>query len=192
MFRKDTEAAQAKVQELEGQLRRERIRPSVIGSSNPIEVSNLREELRQLTIINDDLSNKVEEVVEKIELIKIKLWEWEAKQPPSFSLYRTYELQRDLFFILYDCTLEQELDEDEFMMLWLTSRVLKKDDLLVEICTRQDLKVTNFLNTLVVMGDLGARTLLYFRQLEFQIQLKRQIDHAVETNRHIDMERSQT
>jgi hypothetical protein len=55
-----------------------------------------------------------------------------------------------------------------------------------------DLKVKNFLNTLVVMGDLGAQTLLYFWQLEFQIQLKRQIDHAVETNRHIDMGQYQT
>jgi hypothetical protein len=75
MFTKDAEAAQAKVQEFEGQLRRERVRPSATRSSNPIEVGNLREELRQLTIINDDLSTKVEEGVEKIELIKIKLWE---------------------------------------------------------------------------------------------------------------------
>jgi hypothetical protein len=88
--------------------------------------------------------------------------------------------------------LGQELDEDEFMLLRMTSKVLKKDNLLVEICTRQDFRVNNFLRTLIIMGDLGAKTLLYFRQLELQIQLKRQIDHAIETSRQIDMGEYQT
>jgi hypothetical protein len=34
----------------------------------------------------------VEEGAKKIEFIKVKLWEWEAKQPPSFSFYQNYEL----------------------------------------------------------------------------------------------------
>jgi hypothetical protein len=50
------------------------------------------------------------------------------------------------------------------MILWLISKVLKKDNLLVEICTWQDLRVSNFLRILVLMGDLGAKTLFYFRE----------------------------
>ena len=76
-------------------------------------------------------------------------------------------------------------------MLQLTSKVLKKDNLLVEIYIQQDLKINNFLKTLVQMGDLGAKTLFYFQELEFQIQLKRQIDHVVETSRQIDMDEYQ-
>ena len=160
---------------------------SMTGDYQPIEIENLQEEVRQLVIINDDLSTKLEEAAGISNKLAAKLWEWEAKQPPSFSLYRSYELQRDLFFLLHDYKLGQELNEDEFVLLWLLAKDLKKENLLSEICTRKDLKLQKFTGALITMGDLGARNLLYYRDLEQQINLKRQIDHAVMTTRQLDL-----
>jgi hypothetical protein len=153
MFHKDWEAEKAKVSSLEDKLRAKRMKTptchneiSMAGDYQPIEVENLQEEVRQLVIVNDDLSTKLEEEVSKSNKLRAKLWEWEAKQPPSFSLYRSYELQRDLLFLLHDYKLGQELNEDEFVLLWLLAKNLKKD-----------LKLQKFTGALITMGDLGTR-----------------------------------
>ena len=69
-----------------------------------LELDNLEEEVRQLGITNDNLSTQLEEAVEQMDGLKAKVWKWETKQPPSFSLYRSYELQRNLFLTLNNLT----------------------------------------------------------------------------------------
>jgi hypothetical protein len=99
---------------------------------------------------------KLEDEVSKNDKLREKLWKWEAKQPPSFSLYRSYELQRDLFFLLHDYKLGHKLNEDEFVMLWLLAITLKKENLLSKICTKKDLKLQKFTGALITMGNLGT------------------------------------
>lgn len=93
-----------------------------------------------MVFINNDLSMKLEEEASQNDKLRVKLWEWEAKQPPFFSLSRSYELKRDLFFLLHDYKLGQELNEDKFVMLWLLAKNLKENNLFSKICTRKDLK----------------------------------------------------
>ena len=193
IWRKDATATTAKIKLLEEQLRTAKRPLSVhselgtVGDYQPLELDTLQEEVRQMGITNDDLSNQLEVVTGQMDSLRTKVWAWEHKQPPSFSLYRSYELQRDLFLMMNDLTQGQGLDGDEFLNLWVTASSLKKENLLAEICIRQDLILQDFTRALISMGDIGARALLYYRDLEQQIALKRHIDHAVETTRQVDV-----
>ena len=50
-----------------------------------------------------------------------KLWEWESSSPVPQSLFRLYELQRDLFFITRQLVREAWLDHSHFLKVWSAS-----------------------------------------------------------------------
>jgi hypothetical protein len=92
-----------------------------------------------------------------------RFWEEEANSPPSTSLFRNYETQKNLFLFLYDYRPGQTLSPTEFEDLWNRMEVLDKENLLVEMLCRNVLKLSDPLAAVILMGDVGARVTMYVR-----------------------------
>jgi hypothetical protein len=60
----------------------------------------------------------------------------------------------------------KKLDGDEFVILWLTACLLRKENLLTNMCIRKDLDLQDFIGALISMGDIETRSLMYYQKLE--------------------------
>jgi hypothetical protein len=98
-----------------------------------------------------------------------RFWEEEANSPPSTSLFRNYETQKNLFLFLYDYRPGQTLSQTEFEDLWNRMEILGKENLLVEMLCRNVLKLSDPLAAVILMGDIGARVTMYYMELELRI-----------------------
>jgi hypothetical protein len=85
-----------------------------------------------------------------------RFWEEEANSPPSASLFRTYETQKELFLFLYDYRSGQKLSKLEFEELWHRVEVVGKKNLLMEMLCRDVLKLNDPLAAVILIGDVGA------------------------------------
>jgi hypothetical protein len=101
-----------------------------------------------------------------------RFWEEEANAPPSTSLFRTFETQRDLFLFLHDYRLGQWLSKLEFKTLWDRVVLAGKEDLLVEMLCRNVLKLNDPLAAVILIEDVGARVAMYYMDLELRIREK--------------------
>ena len=85
-----------------------------------------------------------------------QFWTAEENSPPSTSLFRTYETQKELFLFLYDYRSGQSLSKLEFEELWRKVEVVGKENLLVEILCQYILKLSNPLAAVLLIGDVEA------------------------------------
>ena len=123
------------------------------------------------------LKQEAEELHKTIELLKKEVhrkeqrfWEEEANSPPSTSIFRTYETQKELFLFLYDYRSGQSLLKQEFEALWRKVEVIGKENLLVEMLCRNVLKLSDPLSAVLLMGDVEARVTMYYMELELRIR----------------------
>ena len=103
-----------------------------------------------------------------------ELWNWEARGPAAKSLWQMFEIQCQLFFIVTGLKGKEWLDHSRFQKLWQQSVEWGVENLLVEILVRKRLNLSDPYSAFVVIGDVGARVLLYYAALEHQWVLRHQ------------------
>jgi hypothetical protein len=131
------------------------------------------EQLRRMEQENQEHQKTIDLLRREVHRKDQRLWEEEANAPPSSSLFRTYETQRNLFLFLHDYRLGQWLSKLEFETLWTQVIVAGKGNLLVEMLCRNVLKLNDPLAAIILIGDVGARVAMYYMDLELQIREKR-------------------
>jgi hypothetical protein len=106
--------------------------------------------------------------------------------PPSFSLFRAYELQRNLLLKVLDLERGCQLDSSNFDMVWqITKDQLNQHNLVCEMIARGDFVLMDPEKLVLPIGNLGARVTLYYLNLEGQLHNKRYSDSSEEEHREV-------
>ena len=97
----------------------------------------------------------------RVERLKSGIWAIESVCPPFNSLFKNYELQRDIFFVAYSLRQSQVLDPIEFERLWEEVNRDGHENLLTEILVRGEIRLQNLLKGFQFIADLGVHVFLY-------------------------------
>ena len=157
-----------------------------ISKQDPATVANLENNVRTLAEANVRLQNQVAlEQGQKIQLQEA-LWYQELNSPPSFSLFRSYELQRDAFLKMSNLNQGTILTDEEFDRAWSgAEKYSNMHNLICEMIARGELYLTSPTKLLALIGDIGTRVFLYYAHLELQVGEKRKKDFAAEPHRYV-------
>ena len=172
----------AKIKSLEGQ-----VQALLTDESNVI---NLQHQVNSLKSLEDAQSAVIDSLKKKVERLKSGIWAIESVCPPFNSLFKNYELQRDIFFIVYSLKPSQVLDPTEFERLWEEVTNEGHDNLLTEILVRGELRLHDLFKGFQTIADLGVHVFLYHSELEIALSAKRRLvmnAEASQPNRHIDI-----
>jgi hypothetical protein len=101
----------------------------------------LQQQVKNLQSLKDAQSTKIENLQRKVERLKSGIWAIESVCPPFGSLFKNYELQRDIFFVVYSLRPNQVLSPLEFEELWEEVTVDGYEHLLTEILVRGELNL---------------------------------------------------
>lgn len=148
------------------------------------------EKIRQMTTTLTTKNLELETWKRKFERVKVGIWAIESVYPPFTSLYKNFEVQRDIFFIVYQLRPNQRLSVPEFDSLWEEVLVDGYENLLTEILVRGELKITDLMKAFAAIADIGTRVFLYYSQLEMALQQRRHQAEAIfinPPNRVVDM-----
>ena len=173
----------AKVKDLEAQIRTFLIDERTI--------MDLQQEVTSLKSLTEVQSETVESLKGRVERLRSGLWAIESACPPYNSLYKNYELQRDVFFIVNNLKPSQVLEPTEFERLWEESVSEGYENLLTEILVRGELKLQNLFKGFQIIADLGVHVFLYYSQLELSLSKKRQLVSKAEASqptRHVNLQ----
>jgi hypothetical protein len=132
-------------------------------------------------------SHKIRELEEKLERQNIDLetkrrgiarmksgvWAIESVCPPFTSLFKNFELQRDIFFLVHGLQSNQVLSVPDFERLWAESLMDGCENLLTEILVRGGLRVTDPFKTFQTIAEFGVRVFTYYTQLELSLHQRR-------------------
>ena len=151
---------------------------------------NLQHQVNSLRSLGDTQGAVIDSLKQKVERLKSGIWAIESICPPFNSLFKNYELQRDIFFIAYSLRPSQVLDPLEFEKLWEEVTTDGRENLLTEILVRGELKLHDLFRGFQAIADLGVHVFLYYSELELALSSKRRLVANVETSqpsRHIDI-----
>jgi hypothetical protein len=109
-----------------------------------------------------------------------KFWKWESRSPVTHGLFELYESQRDLFLLTRKIVRGDWLDHSQFLKIWALSCEEGLENLLAEILARKHLQLSDPHSAFLVIGDMGARVLLYYSSLESQWVNRRSLSHQGE------------
>ena len=102
------------------------------------------------------------------------IWGIEVKGPAPQNLFQMYELQSQLFFLITRLKKFAWIDHLMFQQIWRQSIQRGVENLLAEILAHRHLNLSDPYSAFIVLGDLGARVLLYYASLENQWLLRHQ------------------
>ena len=176
-------AKSAKIKSLEAQVQ--------VFLTNESSVNDLQHQVDSLKSCGDAQSVVIDSLRKRVERLKSGIWAIESVCPPFNSLFKTYELQRDVFFVAYSLRPSQVLDPIEFERLWEEATNDGYHNLLTEILVRGELKLHDLFKGIQVIADLGVHVFLYYSELELALSAKRRLVTNVEAsqpNRRIDIQ----
>lgn len=101
-----------------------------------------------------------------------ELWNWETKAPVPRSLFQMFECQSQLFLLVVGLKKAAWIDHSCFLTLWQHSLEWGVENLFVEILARRQVNLSDPYSAFIVIGDFGARILLYYASLESQWLLR--------------------
>lgn len=175
-------AKSAKIKSLQGQ-----VNSLLTDESNII---NLQHQVNSLRSLGDTQSAVIDTLRQRVERLKSGIWAIESICPPFHSLFKNYELQRDIFFLAYSLRQSQVLDPVEFEKLWEEVTADGRENLLTEILVRGELRLHDLFKGFQAIADLGVHIFLYYCELELSLSTKRRLVANVEAsqpNRQIDI-----
>ena len=155
-------------------------------------VMELTQQVHSLTSLNDTQAAVIESSKGRIERLRAGIWAIESVCPPYQALFKNYELQKDIFFVVYNLRPSQVLDPVEFENLWEEVTNDGYEHLLTEILVRGELRLSDMFRGFQVIADLGVHVFLYYSQLELTLSTKRQLvskSEALEPKRQVDLQR---
>lgn len=110
----------------------------------------------------------------------VELWNWESKDREPRGLLRMYERHCQFFMLLTGLERGTWVDHSRFQQVWQQSVAWGVENLFVEMLARREIYLSDPYSAFVVIGDLGARVLLYYTSLESQWLLCHQVPVPVE------------
>ena len=173
-----------KVRNLEGQLRAILIDESTI--------MDLTQHVHSLKSLGETQTIVIESSRGKIERLRAGIWAIESVCPPYQALFKNYELQRDIFYVVYSLRPSQVLEPVEFENLWEEITKDGFEHLLTEIMVRGELKLSDMFKGFQIIADLGVHVFLYYSRLELNLSMKRQLVsklEAMEPTRQVVLQR---
>jgi hypothetical protein len=154
------------------------------------ELRMLQETEQQVILITkerDEYQTRVEqlsqEVASQFDKFHTLIWNHELLSPPSFSLFRAYELQRNLLLKVLDLERYCQLDSSRFDTIWRVKNQVNQHNLICEMIAQGDFILMDPEKSILPIGNLGARVTLYYLHLEEQLHNKRYSDYSEEDNR---------
>ena len=154
-------------------------------------IITLQQQVNSLKSLGDAQGAVVESLGKKVERLKSGIWAIESVCPPFSSLFKNYELQRDVFFIVYGLRSSQVLDPTEFERLWEETVNDGRENLLTEILVRGELRLNDLFKGFQAIADLGVHVFLYYGELELALSTKRRLVANAEVRqpeRHLDLQ----
>jgi hypothetical protein len=126
----------------------------------------------------DEFQARVEvlsqQVTSQFDRFQTLIWNHKLLSPPSFSLFRTYELQCNLLLKVLDLERGCQLDSSNFDRVWrITKDQLNQHNLVCEMIARGDFVLMDPEKLVLPIGNLGARVTLYYLSLEGQLHNKK-------------------
>jgi hypothetical protein len=157
------------------------------------ELGMLQEKEQQVILITkerDEYQARVEalsqQATSQFDRFQTLIWNHELLSPPSFSLFRTYELQRNLLLKVLDLERGCQLDSSNFYTVWrITKDQLNQHNLVCEMIVWGDFVLMDPEKLVLPIGNLGARVTLYYLPLEGQLHNKRYRDSSEEEHRKV-------
>ena len=110
----------------------------------------------------------------------VELWNWEIKDQEPRGLFRVYERQCQFFMLLMGLERGTWIDHSRFQQVWQQSETWGVENLFAEILARREIYLSDPYSAFIVIGDLGARVLLYYVSLEHQWLMGHQIPAQIE------------
>ena len=101
------------------------------------------QQVQELKASGDQQKMELEESKKRIESLKAGIWAIDSVSPPFSSLFKNFEFQRDIFFLVHSLRMKQKLSVSEFDRLWEEALADGLENLLAEILARGDLKVSD-------------------------------------------------
>jgi hypothetical protein len=126
------------------------------------EVMDLQQRVKGLKSLSDAQVEMIQSFKARVDRLKSGLWAIESACPPFHSLFKSYELQRDIFFIAYDLKPSQVLEPIVFERLWEEVVRENHENLLTEILVRGELKLRDSFKGFQIIVDLGVHVFLYY------------------------------
>ena len=149
------------------------------------ETMDLQQKVKSLKSLSETQAERVESLRKRVDSLKSGLWAIESACPPFHSLFKSYELQRDIFFIAYDLKPSQVLEPIVFERLWEEVVRENRENLLTEILVRGELKLRDLFKGFQVIVDLGVHVFLYYSQLELSLSKRRRLAAEAEASQPI-------
>jgi hypothetical protein len=157
------------------------------------ETRMLQEREQQVILVTkerDEVQARVEvlsrQVTSQFDRFQTLIWNHKLLSPPSFSLFRAYELQRNLLLKVLDLERGCQLDSSNFERVWrITKDQLNQHNLVCEMIARGDFVLMDPEKLVLPIGNLGARVTLYYLNLEGQLHNKRYSDSSEEEHREV-------
>jgi len=128
---------------------------------------------------NDELQEEKEQTDELILHFKNELWRHHEESTPTFSLFRGYEVQRNVCLSILQLDHGAKLMTDQFTEAWESAGQFDNmQNLLCEMLVRADLELEDWTLLFYPIADVAARALFYYMTLEKQLRQRRQVDFA--------------
>ena len=147
----------------------------------------VKTELNLVHKSNSKYRKQIEDSRLEIDRLRAATWNQDKSSPPTFSLFHAYEIQRNILLVMLKMERGNQLDSEGFDRVWRVAGNHNQHNLLCEVIARGDLELLDPRKLVVPIGHLGARTLMYYLELEQQLHFRRQLDYAVESYRDIRM-----
>lgn len=94
-----------------------------------------------------------------------ELWNWESRNPVPKNIFQMFEVQCQFFLLVTSLQKSVWIDHNQFLRIWKQSVEWKVENMFVEILARRQIKLSYPYSAFIVIGDLGARILLYYASL---------------------------
>ena len=106
--------------------------------------------------------------------VNSEIWSWGAKGPATKNLLQMYEVQSQLFSKLTSLAKFTWINHNCFLKWWKHSLEWGVENLFVKILAHRHINLSDPYYAFIVIGDFGARILLYYASLENQWLLRHQ------------------
>jgi hypothetical protein len=154
------------------------------------EIKQKEQEVILITSERDGLqgmiANATQHMASQLDQFRALAWDQELKSPPSFSLFRAYELQRDVLLRTLDLPPYSQLDSSLFDLVWKNTKPqANQHNLVCEMIARGDFVLMDPEKLILPIGNLGTRVTMYYINLEEQLHFKRQNDYSTEEHQKV-------
>lgn len=95
--------------------------------------------------------------------------------PPTDDVEFAYAWEREVFFLYTGLTFKEYISKSRFKSVWAKAVQIRSENLFTEIVGRGEVVVEDNAGAFCLIGDYGARILLFYSELEEKLAKRRQV-----------------